>query len=505
MNIASWLYQTAKSWPNRPAILSGAHQFATYGELNDRSAALALFLRNHYGIERGDRVAIFAQNCPEYLEILHAVWWLGAVVVPINYKLHKREAAWIVDDAAAKVVFVGAETMLNKTDCKAAFLIIGDTDYSRSLDCTNLEQPAPCASDDVAWLFYTSGTTGKPKGVMLTHDNLVYMSLCYSLDVDQVFPTDTVVYAAPMSHGAGLYNLIFIRAGARHLVPETRGFDPKEIAALASRYGNLVFFAAPTMVKRLISHAHSTGFDGAGIRTIIYGGGPMYAADIDEALRVFGNRFVQIYGQGESPMTITALSRDLVADVTHANFRTRRASVGFAQACVQIEIRGPDGRAKPSGETGEIAVFGPTVMKGYWNNPEATSATLVDEWLMTGDLGHLDEDGFLYLTDRSKDVIISGGTNIYPREVEEVLLMHPDVFEVAVIGAPEPEWGEEVVAFVVLQPGSNCDRGILEEWCRAQMASFKKPKKYHFIAELPKNSYGKVLKTELRKLMQAFA
>lgn len=500
MNIAYWLYQTARSWPERPAILFGGAQFASYRELSVRTAALAHSLSHAYGVGHGDRVAVFARNCPEYLEILHAIWWLGAVAVPINHKLHKCEAAWIVADAGAKVVVVENALALVDTGCAAAVLSIDSGDYRQAVQGRGKAKPVSCAADHVAWLFYTSGTTGRPKGVMLTHDNLVHMSLCYGLDVDQVFAEDTVLYAAPMSHGAGLYNLIFIRAGARHLIPQSRGFDPQEIETLAALHGNLVFFAAPTMVKRLVTHARASGFDGSGIRTIIYGGGPMYAADIDEALEVFGDRFVQIYGQGESPMTITALSRDLVSDETHCSWRLRRASVGIAQSCVKVEIRSHDGASLPAWQTGEIAVHGPTVMKGYWNNAEATAATIVDGWLMTGDLGYLDEDGFLFLTDRSKDVIISGGTNIYPREVEEVLLQHPAVFEVAVIGAPEPEWGEEVVAFVVLRPGRTCQQPELDAWCRSQMASFKKPKKYRFVSDLPKNSYGKVLKTELRKI-----
>jgi long-chain acyl-CoA synthetase len=303
-----------------------------------------------------------------------------------------------------------------------------------------------------------------------------------------------------MSHGAGLYSLPFIRAGARHLTPRSRGFDPDEILALAAEPGNLCLFAAPTMVKRLMEKARQKNHDGSGIKTIVYGGGPMYAADIDEALAQFGPRFVQIYGQGESPMTITALSRELVADTAHPNWRQRRDSVGIAQSCVEVAVLGADGKLLAPGETGEVAVSGPTVMKGYWNNEEATAQTLVDGWLMTGDLGHLDEDGFLTLTDRSKDVIISGGTNIYPREVEEVLLRHPAVSEVAVIGTPDPDWGENVMAFLVLERGSTCDRAALDTWCRDNMASFKKPKLYRFVDEMPKNSYGKVLKTDLRRL-----
>jgi acyl-CoA synthetase (AMP-forming)/AMP-acid ligase II len=307
-----------------------------------------------------------------------------------------------------------------------------------------------------------------------------------------------VLYAAPMSHGAGLYMFAQIRAGGAHLVPDSRGFDSDEIIRLARSRGNLVFFAAPTMIKRLIATARQQGYGGEGIRTIIYGGGPMYAHDIDEALACFGARFVQIYGQGETPMTISVLPRDLVADQTHPRWQARRASVGIAQGAVTLAVLDSEGNPLPAGRTGEICVQGPTVMTGYWQNERASAETLKDNWLHTGDLGHLDEEGFLYLTDRYKDVIISGGTNIYPREVEEALLAHPAVFEIAVIGEPEPDWGEQVVAYVVFEPGKSAGIPELDSWCRQQIAAFKRPKRYVFVQDLPKNSYGKVLKTDLR-------
>ncbi len=245
------------------------------------------------------------------------------------------------------------------------------------------------------------------------------------------------------------------------------------------------------MVKRLIAAAGALGYKGEGIRSVIYGGGPMYANDIDEAVSLFGPRFVQIYGQGESPMTITALSRELVADETHPAWRSRRASVGVAQASVEVQIRDEDDKVCPIGFTGEIVVRGPSVMQGYWEDPEASARTLAGGWLRTGDLGHLDEDGFLYLTDRSKDVIISGGTNIYPREVEEVLLQHPAIFEVAVIGVPDPEWGENVTAHVVLELGQAATVDELDNWCRQHMAAFKRPKHYVFAGDLPKTAMAK--------------
>lgn len=500
MNIANWLYQTALSWPKRPAVYEGDVLRQTYAELLQAVCNRAAWMASEHGVKAGDRVAVFAKNAPEYIEVLHACWWLGASVVPINCKLHEREVEWIVRDSEATLAVTESGTLFaDKDDIPEAALAAPVSKRER------IAAPAEVARDDLAWLFYTSGTTGTPKGVMLSHDNLLHMTLCYALDASSARSDDHMLYAAPMSHGAGLYMFAQIRAGGPHVVPASRGFDSEEIIALARSRGNLVFFAAPTMVKRLIAASKAQGYDGEGIRTILYGGGPMYANDIDEALACFGPRFVQIYGQGESPMTISVLPRELVADQSHPRWQARRASVGIAQGSVALAVLGSDGTPVPPGHTGEICVQGPTVMSGYWKNPEATAQTLRDGWLHTGDLGHLDEDGFLFLTDRSKDVIISGGTNIYPREVEEVLLRHPAVFEVAVIGEPEPEWGEQVVAFVVFEPGQSADETELKSWCRQQIASFKLPKRYEFVTHLPKNSYGKILKTELRARSRSVA
>ena len=258
-------------------------------------------------------------------------------------------------------------------------------------------------------------------------------------------------------------------------------------------------FAAPTMIRRLVDYAAQHGLDGDGIKTITYGGGPMYVADIMDAVETMGPRFVQIYGQGECPMAITFLSRELVTDREHPRWRERLGSVGVHQSCTEVRVVDEEGRALPPGVSGEIIAAGPAVMPGYWNNPEATAATIKDGWLWTGDIGALDEDGFLTLHDRSKDVIISGGANIYPREIEEVLLTHPDVSEVAVVGKPDLEWGEEVVAFVVPAAGRQLDADVLDELCRSEIARFKRPKRYLQLDELPKNNYGKVLKTDLRE------
>ncbi|MGR3603346.1 MAG: class I adenylate-forming enzyme family protein [Heliomarina sp.] len=499
MNIATWLYQTALVRPDAPAIRLGNNLCATYGDFARSAARIGVFLRDHHGIGPGDRISIFARNAPEYLELLYGVLWIGATVVPVNHKLHSKEAAWIIANAEARIVFTESGTVFSSdTNLPTNTREVSIGSVPPNEPSAPVNPPASVNDDDTAWLFYTSGTTGRPKGVMITHRNLRVMAMTYPLDVDQIFPSDHPLYAAPMSHGAGLYNFHYVRIGACHVIPPSQGFDAAEIASLAKSLGNITFFAAPTMIKRLIAHAQRTNYNGDGIRTIIYGGGPMYLADIDHALDVFGPRFAQIYGQGECPMTITAMNRDLVADTTHPEAMQRRASVGLAQACVEIRIADEDLNDLPTGEVGEVLVRGDTVMAGYWRNPEATSATLVDGWLRTGDLGRLDGDGFLTLTDRSKDVIISGGTNIYPREVEEALLTHKDVYEIAVIGASHADWGEEVVAFVVPLEGTKPDAEALTDWCKTQIASFKKPSRYVFVPDLPKNGYGKILKTQLR-------
>ena len=506
MNIANWLFASACAYPDRAAVRLGDVLHATYAGLASRAATISARIVSLHDVRPGDRVAVFAANCPEYFELLYAIWWAGGVAVPINHKLHAKEAAWIVVNAQARLIFTETGSQLPPDDLPegCSEIGIGSPAYAELL--TDMKgstgaarKPLERAPNDIAWLFYTSGTTGRPKGVMLTHNNLIAMSLTYALDVEQVSQNDHPLYAAPMSHGAGLYNFPYIRAGACHIVPQSKGFDPAEIIDIAGSLGNLTFFAAPTMVKRLVDASKQRSFRGDGINSIVYGGGPMYASDLDAALDQLGNRFIQIYGQGECPMTITALPRQLVGDKNHPNWKARRNSVGIAQASVSVRVVDANFSDCAIGETGEIIASGAPVMRGYWRNQEATDETLKDGWLRTGDLGYLDADGFLTLTDRAKDVIISGGSNIYPREVEEVLLMHGSVAEASVIGVPDPEWGEAVVAFVVLKDGVICSSEHLEAWCKSQMASFKKPKHYAFVTDLPKNSYGKIVKKALRE------
>jgi long-chain acyl-CoA synthetase len=508
VNVAEWLAASARLRPDAPALLTGFDLDADYATFARRAAAIGAALSREHGIGQGDRVALFATNCTQYLECLYGIWWIGAVAIPINAKLHGREAAWICSDAGARLAFVSDDTIEALTEAKSdlpagmSMLSVDSEGYLMMRAGEGSAAPLPREVDDLAWLFYTSGTTGRPKGVMLSHGNLVAMSLCYLADVDPATRQDASLYAAPISHGAGLYHFPHVRMGGRHVIPESRGFDPDEVLNLGRQLDNVVMFAAPTMVRRLVDAAKKRGERGEGIRTIIYGGGPMYLADIRGAIATMGQRFVQIYGQGESPMTITALGRDWHEAVDHPRYLERLASVGTAQSVMAVRITGPDGRPLPTGETGEVEAKGTAVMLGYWNNPKANAETLKDGWLRTGDVGRLDADGFLTLSDRSKDVIISGGTNIYPREVEEALLTHPCVREVSAIGVPDPDWGEIVVACVVLEPDAAADHATLDAHCLASIARFKRPKRYVYLDALPKNNYGKVLKTELRAMMR---
>lgn len=490
MNPAEWLNRTARSTPNAPALLTGTQVVMSYAGFRDAAARLANGMVAR-GIKKGDHIAVFMENRVEYLVVLYGIWFAGGTAVPINAKLHAKEADWIIGNSDSVLTF--SDGKLGR-DLAVPPVMFQSPDWDALLAHDPLARPALMDDSDMIWLFYTSGTTGKPKGVVMSCGNIASMTYNYFTDVDDVFDRDAILYAAPMSHGAGIYNFMHVIRGARHVVPDSGGFEPAEILALGQSLGSISMFAAPTMVKRLVDHAKQTGATGEGLRTIVYAGGPMYEADILDAVDTMGPRFIQVYGQGECPMGITALSRHDVADRNHPRWRERLNSVGTAQSAVMVRILDESGHELPVGEIGEIAVRGATVMQGYWGNPEATRKTIRDGWLWTGDMGRMDSDGYLTMQDRSKDLIISGGSNIYPREVEEVLLQHPAVSEVAVIGRTHPEWGEEVVAFVV---GTASERD-LDTLCLEQIARFKRPKHYCFVPELPKNNYGKVLKTTLR-------
>jgi long-chain acyl-CoA synthetase len=501
MNIASHMVRAGRAFRDHPAVAKGTTIVCHYGEVASRVTQIAWALRHQHKLESGDRVGIVARNCPQYLEILYAIWHAGLVAVPVNAKLHRNEFKYILDDSQAKLCFttpsLTADIVAIGGDSLRSVIEIGSTDYDGMRGAESMPMMSR-AADDLAWLFYTSGTTGMPKGAMLSHRNLLAMSLCYFADVDQESPWLAILHAAPMSHGSGLYALAYVMQGGCHVLPESRGFDVAEIYALIGHWPGIAFFAAPTMVKRLVDHPGDE--DTSNLKAIIYGGGPMYVEDCLAGLDRFGPKLTQLYGQGESPMTITALNARMHADRKHPRWLERLASVGIAQSAVEVRIRSAEDDWLPEGEIGEVLIRGETVMLGYWQNPAATAETLRDGWLHSGDYGVLDADGFLTLKDRSKDLIISGGSNIYPREVEEVLIRHPQIAEVSVIGRADREWGEVVIAYVVMTDGTELDSASLDEFCLANIARFKRPREYRVIDALPKNNYGKTLKTTLREL-----
>jgi long-chain acyl-CoA synthetase len=500
MNIAAWLHRSGLSHPDLPAVGFGASVAHTYGALASRTAKLAGGLRK-LGLKPSDRVAIVAKNCVEYVEAVHAIWHAGLAAVPANAKLHGRELGYVLEHSGARVCFASkgldAEIAPHAPKGLERLIVFGSKDYEALFsDPVAIE---PRHGGDLAWLFYTSGTTGRPKGAMLSHRSLAQATFAYLGEVDPAAPGDSILHAAPLSHGSGLYVMGHVLRLGVNVIPESGAFEPDEIFRLFGKWRRTSMFAAPTMVKRLVDS--NVDGDPANIRTIIWGGAPMYVEDVRKSLDRFGPRLAQIYGQGESPMTITRLTRDEIADRYHPRWLERLASAGKPYGCLEVAVVDGNDRPLPANETGEIVCRGDVVMSGYWQNPDATAQTMKNGWLHTGDVGAFDDDGYLSLKDRSKDVIISGGSNIYPREVEEVLLKHAAVREVSVIGRPNAEWGEVVVAYVV----GKAPTQELDSLCLSEIARFKRPKDYVFVEALPKNNYGKILKTDLREQDKARA
>jgi acyl-CoA synthetase (AMP-forming)/AMP-acid ligase II len=507
MNQAVWVQRHGRLRPDEPALAEGERVHASWATFAARTAAAAAGLRDSFRLSPGDRVAIVMRNRPEYLEALFAIWHAGLVAVPVNARLHRDEIAYILEHSGTAVVVTDpdhaddVEPLVGTvTSLRAAVLVPGERwDQLMASSPASLVDRHP---DDPAWLFYTSGTTGRPKGATLTNRNLLMATLSYYADIDQVMARDCIVHAAPLSHGSGLYGLPHVARGAVSVVPRSGGVDADEIAALLRRWSGMSLFAAPTMVKRLAGDPGMAAADLSHLKTMVYGGAPMYLADLEAALAVFGPRLAQIYGQGETPMTITALSKADHAHRDHPSWRDRLQSVGVARTAVEVRVVGDDDRDLPAGEIGEVVVRGDVVMAGYWNQPDATAEALRGGWLHTGDVGSFDADGYLTLRDRSRDLIISGGMNIYPREVEEALLHHPGVRSVAVVGRPDQEWGETVVAFVVPADGAAPPPvDDLDRTCLDRIARFKRPRDYRFVDSLPTNNYGKVVKRELRDLL----
>jgi long-chain acyl-CoA synthetase len=499
MNIVSLLLNAARTFGDRPAIRVGDQQTHTYQQLQERVVHLSAALRGQLQLQAADRVALVMANRPAYLEVLFAIWHAGLVAVPINAKLHPKEVAFILQDCGAAACFV-TDDVADGIAQHAA-----DSDSLRHVICVDRAEyaalsaePVPAAvagRDELAWLFYTSGTTGRPKGAMLSHLNLQLMCCSYLCDFDLLTEHDSMLHLGPQSHGAGLLALAHVAKGSQHILPDSGSFDPAEVASIVDRIPNVTFFAAPTMLRRLVDHAGISRCRVENIRSILGGGAPFYANDVRRVLATFGARFTNGYGQGECPCTITAMPKRLYSAGWDDEWLV---SVGIPRTGVEVRVIDSANQELPDGQIGEITVRSDIVMRGYWDNQSATAAALDSGWLRTGDLGTRNARGFFWLKDRSKDLIISGGSNIYPREVEDVLLLSDAVAEVAVVGEADPDWGESTVAFVVLRNGRTSTAADLNRLCLEHLARFKRPKRYEFLTALPRNSTGKIQKTELR-------
>jgi long-chain acyl-CoA synthetase len=501
MNLAGLLEQSAVSYGDRPAVSVGDRRIYSYAEYGALAARLAGALTERFKLAPGDRVAVLMTNNPDYLAVLFAAWQAGLVAVPANAKLHPRELAHVVADSGARLVIATADVagaLAPVLPPGVVLLVHGDGDWRGLLQ----GEPAGIVArrpDDPAWIFYTSGTTGRPKGATLTHRNLLAMTVSYLADVDRLTEEDVLFHLTAQSHAGGLFGLSYVAKASHHVMPPSGGFDPHEVAALIGLHRNVTLFVPPTGLRRLVDEPAIAAAPVDHVRTVLLGAAPVYIADLKRAWRVFGPRLWNGYGQGESPCTITAMSKELLAAALEADDEKRLGSVGIPRTGIEVRALDADGLPVRAGEIGEVCVRGETVMAGYWNLPDASAETLRGGWLHTGDMGAFDERGFLTLLDRAKDLIISGGINIYPREVEEVLLEDPAIAEVAVIGVPDPEWGESVLALMVAAPGAAPDLAALERRCLERIARFKRPRYWRVVESLPKNSAGKVLKRQLRE------
>lgn len=502
MNIAQLLENSALNFPERPAVSIGCKPYLDYKTLGMRAAHLAGSLRALVG--DSEHVAITLPNCPEYIEILFGAWRAGLAVAPMNARLNANELVFMIEDCGARVVFATEEQVTAMRDLLplgTIFLVPGSSRYSEALDGTPMAT-AERDRDDLAWIFYTSGTTGRPKGAMLSHGNLMAMTLTYFADIDALDERDALLHIAATSHASGLFGLSFIARASNNVLTENSGLDVGELVTIINHYENLSFFMPPTLLRRLDNFPELASANMQHVKAVLLGAAPITPRDLRTGYSLFGPKLWNGYGQGESPCTITAMSQSMIARAIADNDDSRLSSVGTVRTGIRIAILDEDGRSLPIGEDGEVAVRGATVMQGYLNQPEATRESLLGGWLRTGDVGRLDERGFLTLFDRKKDVIISGGINIYAREVEDILLEADGVADVAVIGIPDEEWGESVVAIIV--PAEQApDHQDLDEFCLEKMARFKRPKYYFFMGELPRNAGGKVLKRQLREEVAA--
>ena len=507
MNAAAFLAKQARQRPDQTAIRRGEESL-TYREFYESALAFGGNLLDR-GLQTGDRVAFVLANGPRVLEAIYGCFAAGLVVVPINARLHPREIAYIVQNSGARALLYGPEY-------HDGFSARGDEfDGVELRICTEpvpgafewgevvppgaaLTEPVDVDPDDPSWLFYTSGTTGRPKGATWTHRTISIVAMNYLADVHNIQPGEVVLHAAPMSHGSGIVALPAVARGAEQLIFEPASFDPQALFAQIERDRvSHIAFLAPTQIVKMLDEFEAGRYDLSSLQAICYGGAPIHVEHLRAALEAFGPVFAQIFGQGEAPITITGLPAAEHAELLAAG-DDRIGSAGRVRTDVEARAVDENDNEQPPGTPGEIVVRGDVVMKGYWDDPEATAEALRGGWLHTGDIGSFDERGYLFLLDRAKDMIISGGNNVYPREVEEVIVEHPAVAQVVVVGIPDDYWGEAVHAVVVLVEGAELADAELIAYCGESLAGYKKPKGVDFVDALPVSGYGKVLRREVR-------
>lgn len=513
MNLGHFLTQTARRQPDGAALIHGADRI-TWSVLHAQAGALAHAMIHDHGLRPGDRLLVQSANCIQMVVAMFACWRAGGVWVPANYRQPPDDLAFLAKSSGARLMLCGAEFADHARACApglSAVISIGaggaahdgaDGVFASDMDALirrhagRMPPEAVVQRDDPCWFFFTSGTTGRPKAAVLTHGQMGFVVTNHICDLmPGLGDQDASLVVAPLSHGAGIHLLSQVARGVVSVLPEGARLEPAEIWDLIARHRITNAFTVPTILKRLVEDPAAEGADSSSLRHVIYAGAPMYRADQIRALRRLGPVLVQYFGLGEVTGNITVLPPALHSADDGA---MRIGTCGLARTGMQVEVQDATGKALPPGETGEIAVIGPAVFAGYHDNPQANQAAFRDGWFLTGDLGHMDAEGFLYLTGRSSDIYISGGSNIAPREVEEKLLGHPDLDEVIVLGAPDRDWGEVGLAVCVIRHGQDLDRTALLDWAAPRLARYKLPRHVVFWTELPRSAYGKVTRKMVR-------
>jgi acyl-CoA synthetase (AMP-forming)/AMP-acid ligase II len=491
VNATESLRRAAHCWPEREGIRD-AEQVLTFRELEARVNRLARLLRR-LGVTRGDRVATHLQNSVAHVVAQLAIVRAGAAWVGINRRLAPREAAYMLEHSGARALLTdGGGPPRGAPSVEALDVSGGDAEIERRLAAERDDAPAvPITEDDIVRLRYTSGTTGKPKAAVLTHASALTSLRNLLAELHELGPDDAALHVTPLTHASEALLAPAFWRGARTVIAATT--DPVALAETIARERISMLFLVPTTIASLVDALAGTPGALPSLRTLVYGAAPIPPDVLQRALTCLGPVLLQIYGMSECPFPITTLRKADHLDPAH------QGSCGVPTAMNEVRVVDRDGQPLPPGEVGHIAVRGPQMMREYWQDAEATAAVLRDGWLRSGDLGRLDDAGFLTLVDRSDDVIITGGFNVYPREVELVLEEHPAVAEVAVAAVPHARWGQGVGAWVVPHPNASPTADELIAFCRDRLAGYKKPVEVCFVPELPRNSTGKLLRRNLRQ------